>query len=319
MHSTLLAALVAVSSTGVSAAPAAWFWDFILPDNFTSNLNFYGAPANDFGCQSDKNPVVMLHGLSANHEVDLNVLQQDMNALGWCTYGQTYGAHTLVPWVGGLKAMRDSAKDVADFIREVHAKTGKKVDLVGHSEGGVMAIYAPMTQPGIADIVEHAVALGPAVHGAKYFGFTDLWYFGGDATREFVADVLKVAGCPACDDLATDGDVYADFKANLGHIAQPGVKTTVLMSRSDTLVAPETSIVDEAGVRNIYVQDFCADDKVGHAGLAWDRSVAFLSLQSLLCSDPVCDRNVWTIIKNELEEKYDATIDQCETAHIITI
>ncbi|KZV90583.1 alpha/beta-hydrolase [Exidia glandulosa HHB12029] len=274
--------------------------DFTLPTNLTGNLNFYGAPANDFNCKSDKNPVVMLHGLSANHEVDLNVLQQDMNALGWCTYGKTYGAHTLVPWVGGVKEMRDSAKEVADFIREVNQKTGKKVDLVGHSEGGVMTIYVPMSQPGIADIVERAVALGPAVHGAQYFGFTSLWYFGGDATRSFVGTVLSTLGCAACDDLATDGKVYDDFQAKLGSISQPGVKTTVLMSRSDTLVAPETSIIDEAGVRNIYVQDYCAEDKVGHAGLAWDR-------------------NVWTIIKNELEEKYDAKIEQCDTTSVLEI
>lgn len=146
-------ASLALLASLVSALPAVaveerGLLDFILPDNFTSNLNFYGAPPNDFNCKSDKNPVVMLHGLSANSQVDLNVLQQDMNALGWCTYSQTYGAHTLVPWVGGVKAMSDSAKDVADFIREVHQKTGKKVDLVGHSEGGVMTIYVPMTQAG---------------------------------------------------------------------------------------------------------------------------------------------------------------------------
>lgn len=127
----------------------------------------------------------------------------------------------------------------------------------------------------------------------------DLWYFAGDASRNFVGTVLKTLGCAACDDLAVDGSVTDEFTASLGNISRPGVKMTVVMSRSDTLVPVETSIVDEAGVRNIYVQDYCAEDKVGHAGLAWDR-------------------NVWSIIKNELSETYDAKFT-CETDHILTV
>jgi pimeloyl-ACP methyl ester carboxylesterase len=177
-----------------------------------------------------------------------------------------------------------AAKDVAAFIKEVNAKTGKKVDIVGHSEGGVMAIYVPMTQPGIKDIVERTVALGPAIHGAKYFGFTDLWYFGGDVTRTFVGSALKLLGCAACDDMATDGAVFKDFQANAGKIAQPGIKTTIVTSKSDTLVASETSLLNEPGVRNVAVQDHCADDKVGHAGLMWVS--AFLFVFALLSPTP---------------------------------
>ncbi|KAJ7233018.1 alpha/beta-hydrolase [Mycena rebaudengoi] len=295
---TLAALLSAVAALPHVSVAERGLLDFILPESFTSNLEVYGAPPNDFDCKSDKNPVVMLHGLSANREVDLNMLQQDMNKLGWCTYSVTYGAHTLLPFVGGLNPMRDTAKDVAAFIKEVNAKTGKKVDIVGHSEGGVMAIYVPMTQPGIKDIVERTVALGPAIHGAKYFGFTDLWYFGGDVTRTFVGSALKLLGCAACDDMATDGAVFKDFQANAGKIAQPGIKTTIVTSKSDTLVASETSLLDEPGVRNVAVQDHCADDKVGHAGLMWDR-------------------NVWEIVKLELEEKYTEKVAACDYTHIL--
>ncbi|KAH7104336.1 alpha/beta-hydrolase [Auriculariales sp. MPI-PUGE-AT-0066] len=298
-------ATATVLASSAAAAPVnerdliGKIFDFVLPYNFTSNLDVYGAPANDFNCKSAKNPVIMLHGMTANREVDLNMLQQDMNALGWCTYSMTYGAHSLVPFVGGLRSMRDSAKDIAEFIREVKQKTGtNKVDLVGHSEGGVMTVYVPMSQPGIADIVERTVALGPAIHGAKYFGFTDLWYFGGDATRNFVATVLKVLGCKACDDMATDGDIYKDFLAKAGSISPPNVKTTIIMSKSDALVAPETSRIEEAGVRNVFVQDHCAQDTTGHAGLMWDR-------------------NVWEIIKLELQEKYDQKVATCDYEHIL--
>ncbi|KAI0884382.1 alpha/beta-hydrolase [Annulohypoxylon maeteangense] len=258
-----------------------------LPDALTLS-ELYGAPANDFTCKSERNPVVMLHGLSANREVDLNMLQYELNRRGYCTFSKTYGAWPLVPWIGGLRTMADSAKDIADFVKEVKDKTGaSKVDIVGHSEGGVQSIYVPMTQPGISDIVEHLVALGPAIHGAKYYGFTDLWYIGGNVTRALAKVVQDALGCPACDDMMTGGAVYTQFQRNAGHIAQPGNKVTVIMSKSDTLVAPDVSEINEAGVNNVFVQDTCPDDTVGHAGLMWDKSV-------------------WRLIVNALEENTDA-------------
>jgi len=187
--------------------------------------------------------------------------------------------------------MADSAKEIASFIKEVKSKTGaEKVDLVGHSEGGVMTLYVPLTQEGISDIVEHTVALGPAVHGAQYYGFTDLFYLGGQVTRTLVSGILSVLGCAACDDMATGGRVYNDFASAAGHIVQSGVKASIVMSKSDTLVAPDVSEIKEAGVRNVFVQDYCPDDKVGHAGLAWDTGV-------------------WDIIINELEENYNGPVD----------
>ncbi|KAI1089129.1 alpha/beta-hydrolase [Rostrohypoxylon terebratum] len=258
-----------------------------IPDALTLS-ELYGAPANDFSCKSERNPVVMLHGLSANRNVDLNMLQYELNRRGYCTFSQTYGSWPLVPWIGGLRTMSDSAKDIADFVKEVKDKTGaSKVDIVGHSEGGVQSIYVPMTQPGVSEIVEHIVALGPAIHGAKYYGFTDLWYIGGNITRALAKVVQDALGCPACDDMMTGGAVYKDFLNNTGHIAQPGNKITIIMSKSDTLVAPDVSEVNEAGVNNVFVQDTCPNDTVGHAGLMWDKSV-------------------WRLIVNALEENSDA-------------
>ena len=280
--SALLLASLALAPQTASAI------DWAIPSDLTSDP-LYGAPPNDFSCRSDvhPNPVIMLHGLSANHQVGLNTFSHNLTNAGWCVYGITYGAHTLVPWIGGLKAMRDgSASEIADFVREVREKTGAdKVDIVGHSEGGVMALYVPLTQDGIAEMVEHTVALGPAVHGAEYFGFTDLFYLGGDVTRELASLALKTLGCAACDDMARGGDVHADFQS-ADRIVQEGNKATIIMSAHDTLVAPDASRVEEAGVRNVIVQDTCPGDKVGHAGLGWDRSV-------------------WGLVVNALTEEYD--------------
>ncbi|KAI0467439.1 Alpha/Beta hydrolase protein [Xylaria cf. heliscus] len=293
--SNRLTALLAACSAGISALPSQIprirDLSFDIPSALlTSHL--YGAPANDFSCKSSHNPVVMLHGLSANREVDLNLLQYELNGRGYCTFSLTYGAHAVPSWIGGVTDMDGSAAQIAAFVREVAARTGAaKVDLVGHSEGAVQAVYVPLTQAGTAGLLEHVVALAPAIHGATYFGFTDLWYVGGDVTRVLVGKIVDVLGCPACEQLAPDGAVTERFKA-AEKIVQEGNKVTVIMSRSDALVPSAVSIIDEPGVNNVYVQTTCPDDKVGHAGLAWDKSV-------------------WRLIVNALEET-DEEVYPCE-------
>ncbi|KAI1295737.1 Alpha/Beta hydrolase protein [Xylaria venustula] len=263
-----------------------------IPSALTSSA-LYGAPANNYTCTSSHNPVVLLHGLSADRNVDLNQLQYTLNARGYCTFSLTYGAHAILDWVGGLTDMRESAAQIADFMRDVATRTGaEKLDIVGHSEGGVQSLYVPLTQAGIAEMVEHIVALGPAVHGATYFGFTDLWYIGGDATRALVGDVLDIVGCAACEQLAPDGVVTDTFTAAAGKIRQDGNKVTIISSSSDALVPTNVSRVDEEGVSNVLVQDICPEDRVGHAGLAYDKSV-------------------WRLIVNALEES-DEEVFPCE-------
>jgi pimeloyl-ACP methyl ester carboxylesterase len=279
----------AVTTSRTTTATAATTYASITAS--PSNIPLVGKPSNDWTCTSAHNPVIMLHGLSLNYQILLSQLQWQLNALGFCTYSFTYGAHVLFPSVGGVRSMLDTAADIADFVREVHAKTGtaQKIDIVGHSEGGVQALLVPLTQSGIAELLGHTVSLGPAVHGAQYYGLTDLAYEGGNITRALVAVVLDLIGCPACDDMATGSAVYNVFLAAAGAIVQDGVKATVVMLRNDTLVTPDVSEVDEPGVRNVFVQDYCPDDSVGHAGLAIDVSV-------------------WGIVLNELQENYDGTV-----------
>jgi pimeloyl-ACP methyl ester carboxylesterase len=244
-------------------------WDAI------KKLDVVGNPANDYNCKSQvhPNPIILLHALLANPAVDLNLLQRDLNSRGYCTFSVKYGQHTLAPWIGGLTDMRTSSKTIADFILDVVKRTGSnKVDIVGHSEGGVMSLYVPMVYKEVSAHVDRIVSLGPAVHGAQYYGLTSLWYAGGDISRDLASSVLHFLGCAACDDMADGGNIYNDFKAAT-RIVHPGNKATIIMSKSDTLVAPDRSIVNESDVQNVFVQDFCPDDQVGHAGLAWDTGV----------------------------------------------
>ncbi|EEA19425.1 conserved hypothetical protein [Talaromyces marneffei ATCC 18224] len=263
-----------------------------IPDGLFTG-SWYGAPANDFNCVDPlgRNPVVMIHALTASREVDLNLLHKNMTSEGWCVYAQTYGSPINPPLIGGLTEMTKSAKDIGAYIVEVAQKKGGKVDIVGHSEGGVMALYVPMTQPKVAAVVDHAIALGPAVHGAHYFGLTDFFQALPDGLLKLLEAAVKPL-CAACIDMENnDGDIYLAFK-NSSKIVPDNINATVIMSNYDTLVPINVSRVDEPNVRNLIVQDFCPDDHLNHANLAWSESV-------------------WGMIKNELQE-VDAPFN-CDT------
>ncbi|KAL2867643.1 esterase/lipase family protein [Aspergillus lucknowensis] len=241
---------------------------------------------NDFSCRiaNGKNPVVFLHGLGATYYEDLNFLQYWLQNQGYCTYAETYGEYTAFPFVGGLKPIADSASEIADYIRRVKEETGAaKVDLVGHSEGAFQSLYVPKFEDGISEIVERIVAIAPPTRGTTFIGLYNLAYILGDVSRELVGEVLKLVGCSACDDVGVDGPAVE--RLNDGNpIVQPGNRVTVIASRFDEMVTPtSTSFVHEEGVNNVWVQDFCPLDPVGHIGEAYDL-------------------NVWNIVKNALDD-----------------
>ncbi|KAL1980957.1 hypothetical protein VTN96DRAFT_3297 [Rasamsonia emersonii] len=253
----------------------------------------YPDPANDFSCHSaiHPNPVILLHGLGATYYEDLNYLGDWLRSQNFCVFSLTYGAYEGLPPLGGLLPVNESAAEIASFVRDVHDKTNNgtgKVDLVGHSEGAFQTLYVPKFE-GVAPLIDHVVAIAPPTHGTSFAGLVNLAYaLGGNATRELVSFVLNTVGCHACDDLADGG--WAIAKLNDGQpIAQAGNSVTVLMSQDDELVTPpSTSVVDEPGVTNLYVQDVCPSGPVGHIGEAYDL-------------------NVWNLVLNALEDTPDRT------------
>lgn len=62
---------------------------------------------------------------------------------------------------------------------------------------------------------------------------------------------------------------------------------TVIASKYDEMVTPTTtSFVHEEGVNNVWVQEVCPADPVGHIGEAYDL-------------------NVWNLVKNALDDEPD--------------
>ena len=238
---------------------------------------------NNYACRSitHPNPVVLLHGLGATFYEDLNVLEIYLQSQGYCTFSQTYGDYPAFPFVGGLQPIDSSAAEIEAFINLVHSRTGAaKVDLIGHSEGGFLALYVPKFT-GIARILDKLVAIAPPTHGTTFAGLYNLAYVGGNSTRDLFSTVLDIVGCAACDDIGIGGSAVA--RLNDGKpIVQPSNSLTIIMSKFDELVTPTTTaFVEEQGVNNLYIQEFCPLDPVGHIGEAYDTNVWNLVVNAL--------------------------------------
>lgn len=213
-------------------------------------------------------------------------MQSWLQSQGYCTYSLTYGAYDGFPEVGGLKHIADSAPEIATYIKEVVQKTGNsQVDLIGHSEGAFQTLYVAKFE-GVSHIIDKIVSIAPPTHGTDFGGLYNAALAFGEASGTGVKDALKKAGCGACSDLVSGG--VAIERLNDGKaIVQPGNSVTIIASKFDEMVTPtQTSFVQEAGVRNLYIQDICPLDATGHIGEAYDV-------------------NVWQIVKNVLDSTPD--------------
>jgi triacylglycerol esterase/lipase EstA (alpha/beta hydrolase family) len=166
----------------------------------------------------------------------------------------------------------------------VLAATGAaKVDLVGHSQGGMMPRYY-IDFLGGAAYVDKLVALAPSNYGTTLDGLTEL----ADALG-LIAPVnsLLSAGCEACVE-QEEGSAFLD-NLNAGGGTVPDVSYTVIETQDDEVVTPYTNAFLPAGpnVTNITLQNQCPLDATDHLEIAYDPVALADVLNALDPSAPV--------------------------------
>ena len=103
------------------------------------------AGADNFGCQpsaAHPDPVILVNGTFANQDDNWQAASPLLANHGYCVFTFNYGGTSASAVVQGTGDIAASAGQLAAFVTQVLAATGAaKVDLVGHSQGGMMPRY----------------------------------------------------------------------------------------------------------------------------------------------------------------------------------
>ncbi|MFI7320939.1 alpha/beta fold hydrolase [Streptomyces venezuelae] len=258
---SLLAAAAALALGGVGlAAPAhASSAPASAP---ASVLDIPPRGANDWSCKPDAahpQPVVLVNGTFKLMAENWATLSPRLKRAGYCVFAFNYGKMATA-------SVARSAAELKDFVEAVRAATGAaKVDLVGHSQGGMMPRYYVKFLDG-ADKVDDLIGIVPSNHG----------------TSNPLAKPLGDIACPACLDQMTGSELLAEL--NEGTETPAGPDYTVVTTRYDEVVVPYTSALLEGPedyVTNVVLQDRCPLDPFLHDQATKDPVVAQWVLNAL--------------------------------------
>ncbi|WP_156724909.1 esterase/lipase family protein [Streptomyces apocyni] len=235
------------------------------------------AGANDWDCEPSAehpNPVVLVHGTFENRYMNWAGLSPRLKDAGYCVYALNYGG-TQGGLLQGTGDIADSAAQLSAFVDTVRDRSGAaEVDLVGHSQGGMMPRHY-LKNLGGADKVGKLIALTPPNHGTSLSGLATL--------ATFIPGAEKLTGlaCPACQQQRYDSDFVASL--NEGGEVVPGVDYTVLATWTDWVVTPYTSSYLTPGdrVSQSKLQDHCPFNLTSHVGISYDRTATRIVLNAL--------------------------------------
>lgn len=261
--------LIAFAAVNASALPLP------VPLNFPqaqveSFATGAAAPAgsNDWSCRPSSAhpyPVVLVHGTAENQRSNFNAISPQLKNDGYCVYTFNFGAESVTAGqFYGLSTISSSAAELKTFVDRVLASTGKsKVDLVGHSQGGMMPRWYIQFLGGAAK-VHQLVALSPSNQGTTLSGIANL-----APVFPSLASIVFTT-CPSCEDQVVGSAKLTTLNAGGG--TSPGVKYTNILTKYDEVVTPYTNgKLSGSNVTNITVQDGCPIDLGEHLAISYDR------------------------------------------------
>ena len=201
-------------------------------------------------------PVLLVHGTGVNREQNWE----------WNYWPALLAEGFEVCWVqlpsGSVGDIQITSEYVARAIEVMHRATGEKIDVLGHSQGGLQPRWAIKWFPS-GDKVDDYVSLATPNHGTYMAGHRSL-----------------TAGCFAsCWQMQID----SNFLTALNDEDETPGKTsyTNIYTLTDELVQPVGTQALE-GASNILIQDLCPGRPVDHLGIAGDYVTWELVLDAFL-------------------------------------
>ena len=205
--------------------------------------------------------------------------------------------YCLVTYPGrGLGDMQVSAEYVAYAVQEMQRRTGSKVDVVGHSQGGLMPRWAIKWWPSVQAAVDDYVMLAGPNHGVQLAAN---------------AEQSPFPIIPVGYQFAPESNFITAL--NAGDESPGAVDYSSIYSLTDELVQPvvpvPTSALDwgrtEPNVRNVLLQDVCPGRVVDHLSIGTtDRLTQELVIDALSQAGPVDPTRVPAVPTCVLPDQY---------------
>jgi pimeloyl-ACP methyl ester carboxylesterase len=274
------AAILSMSLSGVAqaSAPLPVSYNFIAAAVANTSPATPPPGANNWSCKpswAHPYPVILVHGTAANMDDNWQAASPVLANHGYCVFAFNYGNTDPTASIQGTGEIGASAAQLSTFVNQVLAATGtSKVDLVGHSEGGMMPRYY-INFLGGASKVHTFVALAPSNYGTGPGGILGL-----------IASSIPDPVCEACTEQIAGSAFLARLNATP---TMPGVNYTVVESKDDEIISPYTNAFLPAAlnVTNITVQDVCSLDATDHIEIEADPVTLALMLNALDPASPV--------------------------------
>jgi triacylglycerol esterase/lipase EstA (alpha/beta hydrolase family) len=226
--------------------------------------------ANDWACRptaAHPRPVVLVPGLRGDSGWDFQATAPLLANTGYCVFAFDFKAQ-------GRDAIEDVAPGLSSFIDRVLAATGaSRVDLLSHSEGGVVSRYYAKFLGG-ASKVRALIGISPLNHGTTLAGIATL-------LEQSPAAVSVIAAlCPACAEQGAGSSFIQ--KLNAGGDTVPGLRYTVIGTRYEQVIFPyQSQFLSGPHVTNILLQDQCSTDFVDHIASIYDSIALHDALNAL--------------------------------------
>lgn len=215
-----------------------------------------GAAAPAGAGEGARDPVIVVPGTLAGEplvEVDVQSLADHLRVEGYAVF---------VYWLpgNGLGDMRETAAGLPAFVDDVLGWTGaSSVDVVGHSQGGLLARWYVRFLGGDA-VVDSLVTLGTPHHGTQLANLGSL--FG----------LWNCLGVGVCTQAAVGSSFLAEL--NEGDTTWGEVRYTGFTTRLDEIVVPYTNaLLGGDGSVDVVVQQQCPLRIVEHLAMPTDAAV----------------------------------------------
>jgi hypothetical protein len=224
---------------------------------------------------ASRTPVLLVPGTGGDPEQNFSwSWEPSLNALGipWCTV--TLPDHTQ----GDIQV---AAEYVVNAIRTMYARSGRKISIIGHSQGAMLPRWPLRFWPDTRSMVDDDIGLAGTNHGTE--------------SAQFACS----SSCSPAD--WQQGDT-SQFIAALNSYQEtfPGISYTEIYTHTDFIVTPNSDDTGSSSVHggggeieNVAIQDVCPLDLSEHLAIGTQDNTAYaLAIDALSHPGPTVPSHV---------------------------